>query len=220
MTIRQYLSVICVCILLLTACTSDFPSAGSNLTDPVQEGTIEVEDLAATSPDVAQGDTSPAEVVDADSSGDLTIPEDEIDANEVAGDRDDVAVRLVDAPPLGEDGSSVLVVEVLGVLGDHGDGLVSGPALDVVAGPGVSFSQIPAECVVTDFGVACDSKGFVSTNASLVETDAMAFEFAYSVSADAALPLVFELTASSTNNPVSNDPDPSNNIQTIEVGAG
>lgn len=144
--------------------------------------------------------------------------EEEVIAAEVAGARDDVAVRLVEAEPVGAGGSSTLVVEVFGVLGAAGDGLVSLPSLSLASTPGVTFTSVIDGCTVGDSGVDCvvDSP-LVDSGGLPTETDALVFEFEYSVSSDAQLPVVFELEASSFENPAADDPDPSNNVLTVEA---
>ena len=157
---------------------------------------------------------------DGSSDEDATLTEEVLDAAAEEGRRDDVAVRLLEAEPVEPGGSSTLAVEVFGVLGvGAGDGRVSVPSLSVVSSPGVTFTSVREGCTITDLGVDCAvDMPLVDGGGSPTETDALVFEFEYSVSSDAQLPVVFELEASSFENPASTDPDPSNNSLAVEVG--
>ena len=156
--------------------------------------------------------------VDSELLDDSTVTEEEIIAAELAGRRDDVAVRLIEAEPVRAGGSSTLVVEVFGVLGSAGDGLVSLPSLSVVPSPGVTLTSVREGCTITDLGVDCVADAPLLQGAgSTTETDSLVFEFEYSVSSNAALPVKFELEASSFENPALSDPDPSNNVLTVET---
>ena len=79
---------------------------------------------------------------------------------------------------------------------------------------------MPEGCTVVPDGVDCivDTLLFDS-GGLLTETDTLPFEFEYSISDGTQLPVVFELTTSSSENPVSNDPVPDNNTLTIEAAA-
>ena len=144
--------------------------------------------------------------------------DEESEAARLRHNRDDVAVRLVEVLPIEAEGSSRFTAEVLGILGSYGDGRVARPELNVVAGPSVTFTSVPEGCTVVPAGVDCivDTLLFDS-GGLLTETDTLPFEFEYSIAQDAQLPVVFELSASSFENPVSNDPVPENNILTIEA---
>ena len=151
------------------------------------------------------------------STDDSTVTEEEVDAAELLGQRDDVAVRLVELEPVGADGSGRLVVEVFGVLGVAGDGWVSGPSLSVVSGPEVTFTSVPSACSAVVGGLDCSDDIPLVRGGVAGETDALPLEFEFSVADGAELPVVFDVTASSFENPVSNDPNPSNNTLTIEA---
>ena len=144
--------------------------------------------------------------------------EEESDAAAIGRNRDDVAVRLVEVLPVEAEGSSRFTAEVLGILGSYGDGGVVRPELSVVADPSVTFTTVPEGCTVVPDGVDCivdvdlfDSGGLVT------ESDTLPFAFEYSIADGTQLPVVFELSASSFENPVSNDPVPENNTLTIEA---
>ena len=74
--------------------------------------------------------------------------EEESDAAAILGNRDDVAVRLVEILPIEAGGSSRFTAEVLGILGSYGDGGVVRPELNVVADPSVTFTTVPEGCTV------------------------------------------------------------------------
>ena len=146
--------------------------------------------------------------------------EEEGDAAAILGNRDDVAVRLVEVLPVEAGGSSRFTAEVLGILGSYGDGGVVRPELSVVAGPSVTFTSVPEGCTVVPGGADCIvDKLLADSGGLLTESDTLPFEFEYSIAQDAQLPVVFELTAWSFENPVSNDPVPENNTLTIEAAA-
>ena len=144
--------------------------------------------------------------------------EEEGDAAAIGRNRDDVAVRLVEVLPIEAGGSSRFTAEVLGILGSYGDGGVVRPELNVVADPSVTFTTVPEGCTVVSTGVDCIVDVDLADSGGLVtETDTLPFEFEYSIADGTQLPVVFELTASSFENPVSNDPVPENNTLTIEA---
>ena len=174
--------------------------------------------IAETSSDV--GDSQATAIVD--SADDSTVTEEEVIAAELLDLMDDVAVRLVEVEPVDAGGSGRFVVEVFGRIGPDGggDGFVRRPSLAVQAGPEVTFSSLPSSCTSVAGGLECiGERSLIDTGGSPTETDALPLEFEFSVADGAELPVVFDVTASSFENPVSNDPNPSNNALTIEVPA-
>ena len=144
--------------------------------------------------------------------------DEESEAARLRHNRDDVAVRLVEVLPIEAEGSSRFTAEVLGILGSYGDGGVVRPELSVVADPSVTFTTVPEGCTVVSTGVDCVvDVDLTRTSDFMVDTATLPLEFEYSVADGSQLPVVFELTASSFENPVSNDPVPENNTLTIEA---
>ena len=88
----------------------------------------------------------------------------------------------------------------------------------VVADPSVTFTTLPEGCTVVPDGVDCILDTLLADSGGLVtESDTLPFAFEYSIADGTQLPVVFELSASSFENPVSNDPVPENNTLTIEA---
>ena len=88
----------------------------------------------------------------------------------------------------------------------------------VVADPSVTFTTLTEGCTVVPDGVDCILDTFLFDSGGLVtESDTLPFAFEYSIADGTQLPVVFELSASSFENPVSNDPVPENNTLTIEA---
>ena len=195
-------------VFLLSACSS---APANDIAEPQQANAAAAVTQDAT---IAEATNSaPASEGDA-----YTGTEEESDAGAILGNRDDVAVRLVEVLPIESGGSSRFTAEVLGILGSYGDGGVVRPELSVVADPSVTFTSVPDGCTVVPDGVDCIVDTLLFDSGSLLtETDTLPFAFEYSVAQDAQLPVVFELSASSFENPVSNDPVPENNTLTIEA---
>ena len=174
--------------------------------------------IAETSSDV--GDSQATAIVD--SADDSTVTEEEGIAAELLDLMDDVAVRLVEVEPVDAGGSGRFVVEVFGVMGRGigGDGFVQRPSLSVQAGMEVTFANVPSSCTSVGGGLECsDEEALFNSGVVATETDALLLGFEFLVPDGAELPVVFDVTASSFENPVSNDPNPSNNVLTVEVPA-
>ena len=193
---------------LLSACSS---AQTNDIAEPQQANAAAAVTQDATLAEATN--SAPASTADAS-----TGTEEESDAAAILGNRDDVAVRLVEVLPIEAEGSSRFTAEVLGILGSYGDGGVVRPELSVVAGPSVTFTTVPEGCTVVSTGVDCVvDVDLTRTSDFMVDTATLPLEFEYSVADGSQLPVVFELTASSFENPVSNDPVPENNTLTIEA---
>ena len=212
-------------LLCVSACSSSASDAvdarlqnnvGSPTTIAVEADSGTPTGIAETSSDIAITEAPDAVAL----SDDSTVTEAEVIAAELAGWKDDVAVRLVEVEPVDAGGAGRFLVEVFGRIGPDGggDGLVGRPSLSVRAGPDVAFTSVPSICTPVDGGLECVGEQFLfDTGGSPTETDALPLEFEFSVADGSELPVVFEVTGSSFENPVSNDPNPSNNTLTIEA---
>ena len=193
---------------LLSACSS---AQTNDIAEPQQANAAAAVTQDATLAEATN--SAPASTADAS-----TGTEEESDAAAILGNRDDVAVRLVEVLPIEAEGSSRFTAEVLGILGSYGDGGVVRPELSVVADPSVTFTTVPEGCTVVSTGVDCVvDVDLTRTSDFMVDTATLPLEFEYSVADGSQLTVVFDLTASSFENRVSNDPVPENNILTIEA---
>lgn len=88
------------------------------------------------------------------------------------------------------------------------------PEIRVELGPAVSVDQHPDECSVIDPGVV--ECAFVEIYNGVAPTPPVEVELSVTVDGDPNDAYV-TLTATSFNNPLDNDPDPTNNILTLEL---
>ena len=212
-------------LLCVSACSSSASDAvdarlqnnvGSPTTIAVEADSGTPTGIAETSSDIAITEAPDAVAL----SDDSTVTEAEVIAAELAGWKDDVAVRLVEVEPVDAGGAGRFLVEVFGRIGPDGggDGLVQRPSLTVQAGTGVTFTSVPSICTSVEGGLECvGEQSLIDTVGLTTETDALPLELEFLVADGAELPVVFDVTASSYENPVSNDPNPSNNTLTIEA---
>ena len=206
--LRRALLGLCLAVTL-AACTSE-PDESSAPDTPTSTTAATVE---------AQAEASPL---------DSTIPPtaDEVQAALARSARDDVAVELPQPTFSAAAGETISIpASVFGVLGEAGDGVLIRPQINFLAAPGLTPTNLPSECDPLAGGaVECifdsQEKWFLGGIGDPARTETQTWTVDYTVDGSASGTIELEVVATSTDNPVSNDPDGSNNtgIITVEVG--
>jgi len=204
--LMRYTAFAVSALLLVSAC-ADRGNGGTPASDAVTS-------VAAPSP-AGEGDQAPLDVAtstQAGSGGGAVTQEEADEANRRSGSADvavAVAGTVVAQPgPIGVTGTFTVKDKVLVVT----------PTIEIVFSDGIRFAELPAECELVEGAATCLLANFLQHPTNDVP-DPFDFVLPLEVTAVSG-EVTVTVTATSRDNPVDNDPDPSNNIaiHTIVVG--
>ena len=196
-----------------TTTTSAAPTANS-----APAPTVTSTDLVVDDPPV---ETSLQDASLTDEDQDTSLTDEDIDSVRSARARSDVLVAVdadTEFPRSGQ--TATISVDISGVPETSlGSGLLQGPRVRIDFDPTeIEFVDLPEDCsAVSENQILCIvavlSLGLTSGTATETET----FDLVYQATPESTGSTTIEFEATSQDNPVSNDPDPTNNTTTIQL---
>jgi len=158
--------------------------------------------------------------LDAPQPGDDTVDDDfpeveeDIAASRLEAGRADLRLEVVAAPAVAAPGDQVVVTVVVTSVDQD---FVNAPTVVATLPAGLAAGALPAECAVEGAEVRCRVALSILSESGAVPVSADPFDIELVVEASASGTLVVPLAVESLDNPVANDPDPSNNVVEVSI---